>query len=72
MQLAHEEARLYAAGDVKAAGLVAQLVSLRAAAMALVDHIGANAKDSEDDVSATIDTTSEAYQELLAALDLVL
>ena len=48
------------------------MVSLRAAAMALVDHIGANAKDSEDDVSATIDTTSEAYQELLAALDLVL
>ena len=72
MQLAHEEARLYAAGDVKGAALIAELVALKTAAGALVDLIEASVRDSDDDVTATIDTTKEAYQELLAALDLVL
>jgi|GEM_PF-4379314 len=72
MQLAHEEARLYAAGDVKGAALIAELVALRAAAQALVDEIEASTRDSDDDVTATIDTTSQTYQELLEALDIVL
>ena len=72
MQLAHEEARLYAAGDVKGAALIAELVALKTAASALVDLIEASVRDSDDDVTATIDTTKEAYQELLPALDLVL
>jgi hypothetical protein len=72
MQLAHEEARLYAAGDVKGAALIAELVAIKVAAGALVDLIEASVRDSDDDVTATIDTTKEAYQELLAALDLVL
>ena len=72
MQLAHEEARLYAAGDVKGAALIAELVAIKTAASALVDLIEASVRDSDDDVTATIDTTEEAYQELLAALDLVL
>ena len=72
MQLAHEEARLYAAGDVKGAALIAELVAIKAAAGALVDLIELSVMDSDDDVTATIDTTEAAYQELLAALDLVL
>ncbi len=72
MQLAHEEARLYAAGDVKGAALIAELVALRAAAQALVDEIEASTRDSDDDVTATIDTTGQTYQELLEALDIVL
>ena len=72
MQLSHEEARLYAAGDVKGAALIAELVALRAAAQALVDEIEASTRDSDDDVTATIDTTSQTYQELLEALDIVL
>ena len=72
MQLAHEEARLYAAGDVKGAALIAELVAIKTAASALVDLIELSVRDSDDDVTATIDTTEEAYQELLAALDLVL
>ena len=72
MQLAHEEARLYAAGDVKGAALIAELVAIKAAAGALVDLIELSVRDSDDDVTATIDTTEAAYQELLAALDLVL
>ena len=43
-----------------------------AAAGALVDLIELSVRDSDDDVTATIDTTEAAYQELLAALDLVL
>ena len=72
MQLAHEEARLYAAGDVKGAALIAELVAIKVAAGALVDLIELSVRDSDDDVTAIIDTTDEAYQELLAALDLVL
>ena len=72
MQLAHEEARLYAAGDVKGAALIAELVAIKVAAGALVDLIELSVRDSDDDVTGTIDTTEEAYQELLAALDLVL
>ena len=72
MQLAHEEARLYAAGDVKGAALIAELVAIKTAAGALVDLIELSVRDSDDDVTATIDTTEAAYQELLAALDLVL
>ena len=72
MQLAHEEARLYAAGDVKGAALIAELVVIKAAACALVDLIEASVRDSDDDVTATIDTTDVAYQELLVALDLIL
>ena len=72
MQLGHEEARLYAAGDVKGAALIAELVAIKAAAGALVDLIELSVRDSDDDVTATIDTTEAAYQELLAALDLVL
>ena len=71
MQLEHEEARLYAAGDVKGAALIAELVALKTAASALVDLIEDSVRDSDDDVTATIDTTKEAYQELLAALDLL-
>ena len=69
MQLAHEEARLYAAGDVKGAALIAELVAIKTAASALVDLIELSVRDSDDDVTATIETTDEAYQELLAALD---
>ena len=72
MLLAHEEARLYAAGDVKGAALIAELVALRAAAQALIYEIEASTRDSDDDVTATIDTTSQTYQELLEALDIVL
>ena len=72
MQLEHEEARLYAAGDVKGAALIAELVALKTAASALVDLIEDSVRDSDDDVTATIDTTKESYQELLPALDLVL
>ena len=72
MQLAHEEARFYAAGDVKGAALIAELVAIKTAASALVDLIELSVRDSDDDVTATIDTTDEAYQELLAALDLIL
>ena len=72
MELAHEEARLYAAGDVKGAALIAELVALRAAAQALVDEIKASTRDSDDDVTATIDTTGQTYRELLEALDIVL
>ena len=69
MELAHEEARLYAAGDVKGAALIAELVAIKTAASALVDLIELSVRDSDDDVTATIETTDEAYQELLAALD---
>lgn len=44
MQLAHEEARLYAAGDVKGAALIAELVALKTAASALVDLIEASVR----------------------------